>query len=263
MTLTLGPATVFTSAIWQTTSTLVRTDAGVVAFDPTYFPAEVAAVRAACDHCSGQRHLVFTHSDWDHVVGAAEFEGFTTTAHAAVAGKDAAAQAKILGEITDFDARWYVPRPTPRRYPAVDHAITPDPEHHATLAGEEVVFVAAIGHTDDGLVTLFPRYRLGVAGDLLSALEFPFVYHDAAAYRATLDRVWSSLQRHGIDTLVVGHGPPAVGVAEIADRLDADRRYLDALLAARSDVEVTYRGAAIPLHLREFHERNLALSVTA
>jgi len=115
-----------------------------------------------------------------------------------------------------------------------------------------------------------------IAGDLLSALEFPFVYHSVEAYRRTLDRVAELIAEHAIDTVVPGHGPIASGRAEISRRLDDDRRYLDDLAAAVAATpsggleddetlrsvtsRVAFRGMPIPAAQADFHRANVALA---
>lgn len=258
--------TAWSSGLWQTRSTLVRTAEGGVLFDPCYFPREIEEIAAAVDGIPGERErgaLVFTHSDWDHVVGFPRFAGWRTVAHAAVAAKDDAARGKILGEIRDLDEKWYVQREHDYAYPRVDVAI-PD-EREGELAGEPVLFVPAIGHTDDGLATLFPRLRLAVVGDLLSALEFPFVYHSAVAYRASLVTIAERLREHGITHLVPGHGPAATSRAEIERRVADDLDYLDRLFDAvtRDPVaaeSMAFRGKPIAGAQLDFHRTNIAIA---
>jgi hydroxyacylglutathione hydrolase len=262
----------WSSAIWQTRATLVRAPRGRILFDPTYFPAEIDTIAAEAESGDGERVLLLTHSDWDHVVGFPRFSGWRCVASEAVKAKDAGDRERIVEEIRSFDARWYVERREEPAYPLVDLAI--DGEREVELAGEAALLVPAVGHTDDGLATFFPRLRLLVAGDLLSALEFPFVYHSATAYRRTLRRVGELVRELDIEFLVPGHGPVARTRGEIERRLGDDADYLDRLtdavsaagregltgddLAARLS-EFPFRGALIGAGQIEFHRGNVAV----
>jgi hydroxyacylglutathione hydrolase len=264
----------WSSAIWQTRATLVHAPRGRILFDPTYFPTEIDSIAAEAERGAGDGEsiLLLTHSDWDHVVGVAQLADWRCVAHAAVAAKDEAARARIVEEIDSFDARWYVERRLEPVYPRVDLAI--DGEREVELAGEPALLVPAIGHTDDGIATFFPRLRLVVAGDLVSALEFPFVYHSAAAYRRTLTRVGELVRELDIQRLVPGHGPVARERAEIERRLRDDADYLDRLTdsvaaAARDGLrgdEITtrlasfpFRGSPIGPEQIDFHNGNIAV----
>lgn len=264
----------WSSAIWQIRTTLIRTPFGSVLFDPAYFPAEIEAIAAVAENGSDgeERVLVVTHSDWDHVVGVPQFHQWRCVAQAGVATKSPAAQARILDEIESFDARYYVRRAAEPRYPRVDLAIADEQE--VQLAGEPAIVIPALGHTDDGLAVFFPRHRLLVAGDLLSALEFPFIYHSSAAYRGTLVRLGELIRELEIRFLIPGHGPVASERIEIERRLRDDLEYLDRL-RERVEAGLTegrrgaalaerlrtfdFRGQPITSHLAEFHLANVAI----
>lgn len=265
-------ATLFISELWQTVSTLVRFPRGVVLFDPCYFPSEIETIgaRAAGD---GERLLAFTHGDWDHVVAFTEFEDWPTLAHHNVATKTDAAQEKTLREITDLDGKWYVQRDVPRQFPRIDRAITT--RTALDIAGETVICVPVPGHTDDSIATVFPKRHLIVAGDLLSALEFPFAYHSIREYRRTLDTVRDLVAEFDLRTLVPGHGPPALSRAEIESRLAHDVEYLDTLvtrtqMSLRQGVRgeslqqqlasLPYRGQPVNPYIASFHRDNVALA---
>lgn len=265
----------FTSELWQTTSTLARLDGAAILFDPTYFPSEVDAIRKHCDGLPAEleRRLVFTHSDWDHVVGFPRFHDWTTIAHTTVANKDEAGRAKILGEITSFDGKWYVERGARAIYPRIDQTISG--ETPASIGGDDAVFVPVPGHTDDMIATFFPARGVAIVGDLLSALEFPFVYHSVDVYRRTLATVRDRVRLYETELLVTGHGPPATSRTEIEERIDADEEYL-ARLVARVEALVrqgtrgeplqhelqalTYRDTSLNPHILDFHRGNVTVA---
>ena len=67
--------TIFQSALYQTNSTVVRTDDLVLVVDPALLPDEVAAIREYVESIREDRSvfLVFTHSDFDHIIGYKAF----------------------------------------------------------------------------------------------------------------------------------------------------------------------------------------------
>jgi glyoxylase-like metal-dependent hydrolase (beta-lactamase superfamily II) len=85
----------------------------------------------------------------------------------------------------------------------------------------------AIGH----LAVRLPDLGVLVAGDMLSDVELPLPDeddHGLARYQAGLERLAPHVERAAV--LIPGHGTPTTSPIE---RLDADRRYLDAVLAGR------------------------------
>lgn len=250
-----------TSSLWQTNTTIIELPGRTVVIDPTYYPAEVAAVRQRVDAIGQPIDLILTHSDWDHIVGFPQFTDATVYAHTNVARKTDDAKQKIVEEIASFDGKWYVDRPEPCVYPRVDVAIEHDTEH--TIAGESVMFIPVPGHTDDMIATIFLDRQVVVAGDLLSALEFPFIYHSFSAYRKTLQWMRAFFEINALPTLIPGHGPPATSLDEILRRLDDDQRYLDDLEAAvrrgSDGSDVRFRGETINPHIAPFHVDNVTL----
>jgi metal-dependent hydrolase (beta-lactamase superfamily II) len=66
---------VFTSGIWQTTSTIVSRGDTCVVIDPAYFPRELEAIAARVGELGRAAAVVFTHGHWDHVIGHAALPG--------------------------------------------------------------------------------------------------------------------------------------------------------------------------------------------
>ncbi|MCA5893509.1 MBL fold metallo-hydrolase [Isoptericola sp. NEAU-Y5] len=104
----------------------------------------------------------------------------------------------------------------------------PDPE--GLLPPTEVVSHDA--HAPGHGALWLPEVRVLVVGDMLSDRELPLVFDeitgstDVVGYLAGLERLTPVVAR--ADALVPGHGTPSRSPLE---RLDADRRYLDAVLA--------------------------------
>jgi hydroxyacylglutathione hydrolase len=67
--------TIFQSALFQTNSTVILTDDAVLVVDPAWLPDEVLAIQQYAESIRGRRSLflVYTHSDYDHIIGHGAF----------------------------------------------------------------------------------------------------------------------------------------------------------------------------------------------
>ncbi|MCB0617239.1 MAG: hypothetical protein KDC41_00600, partial [Saprospiraceae bacterium] len=76
--------------------------------DPTWLPSEVAAIRTEVDRLGRERplHLLFTHSDYDHILGYGAFpEARTIASEAFVRNPEAE---NTLEQIRKFDDDYYL-----------------------------------------------------------------------------------------------------------------------------------------------------------
>ncbi|MGN6238807.1 MAG: MBL fold metallo-hydrolase [Cellulosimicrobium cellulans] len=253
---------VATAEIWTTTSTVVTTpDGEALVVDPAVTVAEVDGLAAAVRAHGWRVTAGFaTHPHWDHVLWSPALGAAPRWATARTADATRRRRTAILAS-TEAAAPGHDPAlvgaliPLPRgarRVPWPAAAPT-DPrtvtvvEHDAHAPGHAALVV----RTPDGSVL--------VAGDMLSDVEVPLVDTDArdpvAVYRGALAAL--ELAARDVDVLVPGHGSPAVGRAEVAERFAADRAYLDALEAA-------LRGGTVPDERRltgyvaEWHDAQLA-----
>ncbi len=119
---------------------------------------------------------------------------------------------------------------------------------------EPIELVVHDGHAPGHTALLLPGRGVLVAGDMLSDIELPLPFSpdDLPAYLAALDTLAPAVGR--ASTLVPGHGHPS---PQPMARLDADRRYLDALLAGQ-DVDDPRR--ALP-GMDAAHTRNVELAI--
>ena len=272
----------FPSALWQTNSAVLARRGEALVVDPGYFPAEVQAIRDFVAEQGFSPALFFTHGDFDHVVGHQAFPEAPRWGSRAMLGRDGKA---VERQVADFDARFYVERPSPFTFPTLDRTVgeapvraaglapaTPEQSGTARLADLELLFFSAPGHTEDGLILVVPDLKLMFAGDYLSDLEFPFVEHSLAAYRQTLRRFRRLTDEFDLERLVPGHGPAAATRQEILSRIAQDEAYLErlwdaALAGVRRGAEahelrrlledVPYRGRPVPPHLRRNHTDNV------
>ena len=251
---------VFESALYRTTSTLLRAGGIQLLVDPNWLPEEVAFIRAEVERCGEPLYLLFTHSDYDHIIGYGAFSEATVLAgHRFVARPDRDSEVEKL---RDWDDRHYIGRSYTLVYPKVD--LIARGEGQPLRLGElEVLTWPAPGHTADGILTYVPAENLLLVGDYLSNLEFPFIYHSAEEYRRTLDRLEGIIRQYRPRLLVPGHGDVATTLEEMQHRLARDRRYLNDLeiLAGRAGGEPRERDwparYPFPRGLREEHTENV------
>ena len=107
-----------------------------------------------------------------------------------------------------------------------------------------------------------------VVGDYLSVLEIPSVYHAATAYRDTLERLLTLLERERPDWVVSGHGPPADVTA--ASRIAVeDLSYIEGLVRHAEAGGDPNDAAAVPFPTRggggdaAAHKANLLVACAA
>jgi len=224
-------ATVFRSALYQTTSTVIRTEETVLVVDPNWLPGEIDAIREHVRSVRGNRRLyvLFTHGDFDHIIGYRAFPEAMTIGSAAL--RDHPDKEKKLRLIREFDNQYYVTRDYPIEFPELDFAIAEDGQR-LTLGDATLTFYLAPGHTEDGLITLVEPHGILIAGDYLSDIERPFIYHSAKAYRDTVDKAEAILANSPVRLLVPGHGRATADLSEMKDRARLAADYLDRLRQA-------------------------------
>lgn len=216
---------VFQSSIWQTNSVVILNEAANVTVDPAYFPAEIQVIADfAARKRSFAKYLVFTHADFDHIVGHQFFRDARKIAHENIRQCDREAQLMQLREIDDT---YYVRRQMPFEFPEAD--ITFKDELSLPLNEDNLLFFPAPGHTADSLFIVSPAKRVLIAGDYLSDLEFPFIYHNSAEYLRTLELAAELTKLHELEFVVPGHGEPGGTKVEIMDRIERDKAYISEL----------------------------------
>ncbi|WP_083886302.1 MBL fold metallo-hydrolase [Paenibacillus sonchi] len=257
--------TLFQSELYETNSLVIESAEHVLVVDPCWLPREVEEIRQYVSGILGGKRLLllFTHSDFDHIIGYGAFPEAEIIASRGFADKSLEARETILEEIRAFDDGYYLRRPYAIAYPIVDHIMERD--------GQEMVFgelrltgYIAPGHTDDGLFTVVDSHGLFIAGDYLSDVEFPYIYDSSTAYEATLDSVEQIIARHPVPLLIPGHGEAAESLLEIECRRVAGLGYIRSLRAAvaagdQAAADRLIAGCAFPRNMRKFHRSNQEL----
>jgi len=245
---------VVTSAIWQTTATLVRAGDEAFLIDSPVLPDELDALPALCEQAGfAVAGLLATHADWDHLLGRYPFPAAALGVGETTAARLAAEPGAAQRELREFDEDYLIPRPGPLSLGDVQTLPVPG---RCSLGERELELHAADGHTGDGMAVWAPWARVLVVGDYLSPAAIPEFGEGGAidAYLATLARLEPLVAQ--ADVVVPGHGEPLDGPRATAI-LREDAAYLEAL---RAD------GPAAPLPLarrtggnRRIHAANLAL----
>ncbi|NJB84602.1 glyoxylase-like metal-dependent hydrolase (beta-lactamase superfamily II) [Lewinella marina] len=253
----------YESALFRTVSSLIVGEDYLLLVDPTWLPGEVAAIHAEAEALlpGRQGYLLFTHSDYDHILGFGKFADWHTLASQSFV--DHPDPEEVLREIREFDDQYYITRDHPVVYPRIDTAIVGEGTAHR-LGSETYLFWQSPGHNADGLLVLHPQRGILIVGDYLSNVEFPYLYHSVADYRATLDKIEAILQEYDVRILVSGHGDPTSNPDEMHQRLGDARRYLDALEASVRqqqpfDLEGLFTCYRFPGVMRRFHAENVIL----
>lgn len=222
--------TVFQSALVQTNTTIVETKDLVLVVDPNWLPQEVDQVANHVEEIKNERsiYLLFTHSDFDHVLGYSAFSDVETIASLGV--KEQPEKEAIIEKVKAFDAQLYIKRPYPLKYPVIDHVIQEDGQQ-LTIGDTVFTFYLSPGHTSDGLFTVIDSVGALIAGDYLTDVEFPFI-KDSRDYENTLEKVDAIIENHRVRLLIPGHGQPTEDMDDIHKRKQADLRYIRMLKAA-------------------------------
>lgn len=255
--------TVFESALFRTTSTLFHNEDFILLVDPTWLPHEVTAIQTAVKALPKHLplYLLFTHSDYDHIIAAAVFpEAQTIASEAFVQQPD---KASILRQIKEFDESYYVQRDYPIIYPEINHPISADGQQ-LIIGNTTLTFYQAPGHNSDGLFTVVEPAGLWIVGDYLSNIEFPYIYHSSAAYETTLAKVDTLFARHAFQLLISGHGDIAQTKEAVLQRKEESLNYIhqlrNCLQTGRTfEVSQLWGKYDFPAGMLPFHEGNVKL----
>ncbi len=255
--------TVFQSALFQTNSAVVEGEGFVLVADPTWLPQEVEEIAAYVRAIRQGRplYLLFTHSDFDHILGYGAFPGAITIASREFV--DSPNPERSVNAIRAWDSEYYVQRPYAIVYPEIGIAADHDGQTLA-LGTSRLTFYKAPGHNPDGLLTAVEPHGILLAGDYFSDIEFPYIYQSSTAYEATLEKLDPLLDKHSVSILVPGHGQVATDQIEMRRRQRQSFDYIHTLrehIAANDQpaIDKMLESYAFPLGMKSFHDGNQTL----
>ena len=219
--------TVFESSLYRTTSTVIDLGDSVMIVDPNWLPAEIDHIFefVQTEHRNKKQFLLFTHSDYDHIIGYGKFmeaKVITSDKFTQNRNKD-----KIIQQIIDFDNEYYITRSYPILYPVTDIMIEKDMEQ-LEIGGLDIIFFKSPGHTKDGIFAIIPHLQLWIAGDYHSNIEMPIIDDNFEAYKNTVLKSERILKNFAeTQYLIPGHGDVAKSRDEILTRIINDKTYLE------------------------------------
>ncbi|MGI9004700.1 MAG: MBL fold metallo-hydrolase [Streptosporangiaceae bacterium] len=214
---------VATAVKYTTTSTVVRgDDGGCLVVDPAVSPAEVAGLAADLAELGLRPAAGFaTHPHWDHLLWSRDLGAaprYASAVAAEVAGRERDGLIEGVRESAPGHELELFARVTPLA--GAGTAIGWD--------GQEAIVVTHQGHAPGHSAVFLPRDGTLVAGDMCSDLEIPLLDTDRPDPVGDYLTALELLAALPVERVIPGHGH--VGdAAEFRRRLDADRRYLDAL----------------------------------
>lgn len=255
--------TIFQSALFQTNSVVVKTEDFILVVDPAWLPEEVAAIRQYVEDIRGERSifLIFTHSDFDHIIGYKAFKAdkvFMSKAMAENPDKE-----NVVEQALDFDEKYYIERPYPIEYPQGDFLVYRDGVQYRQ-GQTKMTFYLTPGHTADSIMLIVWQLGLCIAGDYLSNIEFPFIYQSSVEYVKTLEKLPRIHDRNWFTRLVPGHGDPALSINDWLQRRTESLAYIYAsresiATGVQFDETSLWARYRFPRLQQKYHADNVAL----
>jgi glyoxylase-like metal-dependent hydrolase (beta-lactamase superfamily II) len=255
---------VFESALFRTTSTLVIGSDYILLVDPNWLPIELDFIEKTIEPLAKnkEKYLLFTHSDYDHIIGYGQFKQYQTIASENFVQHPS--KEMVLQEIKEFDDAYYIQRTYPITYPKIDHVIT-KARQQLRLGSEWYTFFQARGHNRDGLMAYCQQQKLLVVGDYLCNVEFPYIYDSVNRYLDTLATLEMLLEEEDIALLVAGHGDATSDKSDMQGRITTARQYIDQLIASVTSDKIFKEKEWLerynfPIIMKQFHLKNIALA---
>jgi glyoxylase-like metal-dependent hydrolase (beta-lactamase superfamily II) len=188
-------------------------------------------------------YVVYSHADWDHCWGTAEFKAEVIIGHGECAARFAS------GEVARYLAQKQAAEPG--QWGEVQLIAPTVIVNEATidLGGVQVTLHSLAGHTLDCMVALIPAWGILLAGDTVET-PLPVVEEAGAVFDNWIDRLSFWAANEQVQTVIPSHG-------EIGDRslIERNLRYLrDLRSGKRPDVP-----AQMDAFYTETHAGNLKI----
>ncbi len=235
----------------------------VLVVDPAWLPDEVIAISNYVEkiRCKRELFLVFTHSDYDHIIGCGAFRPDKVfMSRAMVENPDKELR---LQEVIEFDDAYYIKRPYPAVYPQADFTIFRDAvqyRHHST----KMTFYLTPGHTADSMMVVVWQIGLCIAGDYLSDIEFPVIAHSSVEYEISMNKLLAIHDRNWFTRLIPGHGSLSLSINDWLQRRTESLSYIYALrehiaTGVAIDEAALWARYHFPLSQKKVHSDNIEL----
>ena len=209
------------SRCYEMNTLVAQRDGHTLLVDPGVLPSELDDLAAAAQAVSPDLNRVsiaFTHPHWDHVLGLPWFPGAETFAHSGF--HDTLEQEALTIERSAREWLQKHDETLPHPFRAFEPLLKARGTTRVELGPFELVTYDTPGHDPNHLSLWLPEHGVLVAGDLLSAIEIPWLDGPPWVYRATLKQLHWLYEQEDVRVTVPGHGPLAHG------RLDGYRRLL-------------------------------------
>lgn len=254
---------IFESALFRTTSTLIISDDHIVLIDPNWFPIELQFIQNYISKLDAtlKKYLFFTHSDYDHIIGYNFFKGYKTIASRNFINQKA--KDTILEKIGTIDDDNYTIREYTLAYPKID-IIIEEQQTRLQLRTKEYEVGYLLGHNDNSVYLMDTHNKLLIAGDYLSNIEFPYLYHSFQAYIHSLETLTKLISSGRAAMLIPGHGDYTIEQREMKKRIEDSNQYLKNLKEHCQgkqvfDFDEYVKRYSFPKVMHKFHEANLKL----
>jgi len=254
---------VFESSLFRTTSSLIIDNDYILLVDPNWLPIEIDFIAEWIDTHTKEKkkYLLFTHSDYDHIIGYKKFEGYKTIASLNFTRNNS--KKSILDQIKAFDDSNYIGRDYAINYPEIDLIIS-DEIQHELIESDNFIFYQARGHNQDGIITFNKSKNILIVGDYLSNIEFPYIYDSFEFYKNTLKTLENIIEKEEVKFLITGHGDYASDKEEMHLRIKDSRKYIEDLEYAIKndspfDMKHLFETYQFPNIMTKFHEGNIKL----
>ncbi len=198
--------------------------------DPGVLPSELDEIAASTQAASPDLNhvsIAFTHPHWDHVLGLPWFPGAETFAHSGF--HDVLEQEALTIERRANEGLHTHGERLPHTFRAFEPVLKARGTTRVELGPFTLVTYDTPGHDPNHLSLWLPEHGVLVAGDLLSAIEIPWLDGPPWVYRATLKQLHWLYEQEDVRVTVPGHGPLAHGRLEGYRRLLHDLDYLTIL----------------------------------
>lgn len=255
---------IFESSLFRTTTTLIISKEYILLIDPNWLPIEINFIEKYIQKiiAGKEKYLLFTHSDYDHIIGYGRFKNYIIIASQNfVNNKD---KNDVLDQIKKFDDEYYISRNYLIEYPEIKITIKGNNEL-LKINADEYVFHQARGHNKDGLITYHKSKGVLIVGDYLSNIEFPYIYDSVEKYKETLLKLEKIINTQPVRILITGHGDFTTDKQEMKNRIEESRNYIFALEESiiykkEFDNAKIYPRYQFPIIMNQFHQNNIKLA---